>query len=266
MLDEFVTLFAGAFADLAIPRDQAGNVFLEFSKLPSRDLVDLGKQVGLKKHQCDAGGWDWWLDEPGQKALLSALYVSSWAYTADHQKQSWIYLSDTAQIVLGLVAPPESPAPAVDFKVLPNLCVLAGADLPPEKLVPLFRHCKIKRIDRVFEFQLDKKQLTETAAQPPLVRNPREVLEESGPLPATVESLLMHKPLGGGEIRIRGCSAIVEPESAEVLDAIRQHSRLKGYLDAGAPKGYLLIKQQSNPMNFVQRCKELGFKVTILQR
>jgi len=49
------------------------------------------------------------------------------------------------------------------------------------------------------------------------------------------------------------------------LDAIRQHSRLKGYLEAGAPKGYLLIKQQSNPSNFVQRCKELGFKVTILQ-
>ena len=70
---------------------------------------------------------------------------------------------------------------------------------------------------------------------------------------------------GGGEIRIRGCSAIVQPESAEVVDAIRQHSRLKGYLEAGAPKGYLLIKQQSNPMNFVQRCKELGFKVTILQ-
>ena len=79
------------------------------------------------------------------------------------------------------------------------------------------------------------------------------------------DSLLRHKPLGSGEIRVRGCSAIVQPESAEVLDAIRQHSRLKGYLEAGAPKGYLLIKQQSNPSNFVQRCKELGFKVTILQ-
>jgi hypothetical protein len=265
MLDVLVALFAMAFADLAIPRDRAGNVFLEFSKLPSPDLVDLGKQLGLNKHQCDAGGWDWWLDEPGQQALLSALDVSSWAYTTDHQKQNWIYLSDTARIVLGLVAPPELPAPAIDFKVLPNLCVLAGADLLPEKLVPLFRHCKIKRIDRVFEFQLDKRQLTETASQEPLARTLREVLEESGPLPATADSLLRHKPLGGGEIRIRGCSAIVQPESAEVLDAIRQHSRLKGYLEAGAPKGYLLIKQQSNPMNFVQRCEELGFKVTILQ-
>jgi len=265
VLDGLVALFATAFADLAIPRDQAGNVFLEFSKLPPPDLIDLGKQLGLKKHQCDAEGWDWWLDEPGQQALLSALDVSSWAYTTDHQKQNWIYLSDTARIILGLAKPPELTAPAVDFKVLPNLCVLAGADLPPEKLVPLFRHCKIKRIDRVFEFQLDKRRLTETTSQEPLAWNLREVLEGSGPLPATADSLLRHKPLGSGEIRVRGCSAIVQPESAEVLDAIRQHSRLKGYLEAGAPKGYLLIKQQSNPSNFVQRCKELGFKVTILQ-
>ncbi|MGH8247330.1 MAG: hypothetical protein ACREUU_12970, partial [Gammaproteobacteria bacterium] len=106
---------------------------------------------------------------------------------------------------------------------------------------------------------------TETLSQELLGRRLREILEESGPLPAAVDSLLRNKPLWGGEIRIRGCSAIVQPESAEVLDAIRQHSRLKGYLEAGAPRGYLLIKQKSNPNNFVQRCKELGFKVTVLQ-
>jgi hypothetical protein len=264
-LDGLVALLAAAFQDLAIRRDHAGKVFLEFSKLPTSDLIGLGKQLGLRKFQCDVEAWDSWLDEPGQQALLSALYHSSWAYTTDHQEHSWIYLSDTARIILGLVAPPELPAPAVDFKVLPNLCVLAGAGLPPERLVPLFRHCKINRIDRVFEFQLDKRQLTETTSQEPLVRKLREVLEESGPLPATADSLLRHRPLGGGEIRIRSCSAIVQPESAEVLDAIRKHSRLKGYLEAGAPKDYLLIRQQSNPNNFVQRCEELGFRVTVLQ-
>jgi hypothetical protein len=108
------------------------------------------------------------------------------------------------------------------------------------------------------------RQLTETTAQGPLHRNLREVLEESGPLPATVDSLLRHRPTGGGEIRIRACSAIVQPESAEVLDAIRRHSRLKGYLEAGPPQGCLMIKPQSNPSNFVQRCRELGFKVTLL--
>jgi len=263
-LDGLVALFAAAFADLAIPGDQAGDVFLDFSQLPAPDLICLGKQMGLQIRQRDVDGWNKWFDEPGQQALLSALFVSNWAYIADYQKQSWFYPSDTGRIILGLLAPPELPAPTVDFKVLANLCVFAGADLPPEKLVPLFRHCKIKRIDRVFEFQLDKRQLTETGSQELLGRNLREVLEESGPLPATVDSLLRNRPVGG-EIRIRGCSAIVQPESAEVLDAIRQHSRLKGYLEAGAPKGYLLIKQQSNPNNFVQRCKELGFKVTMLQ-
>jgi hypothetical protein len=263
-LDDLVALFAAAFVDMAIPNDQVGNVFLEFSKLPPQDFIDLGKQLGLETHERDARGWACWLDRPGQQGLLSALYVSSWAELVEHQKQCWFRLSDKAPIILGLVGPPELPAPVVDLKVLPNLCVLAGADLPPDKLVPLFRHCRIRRIDRVIEFQLDKRQLTETTSQGPFHRNLREVLEESGPLPATVDSLLRYRPSGGGEIRIRACSAIVQPESAEVLDAIRRHSRLKGYLEAGAPKGYLLIKPQSNPSNFVQRCRELGFEVTLL--
>jgi hypothetical protein len=264
-LDDLVALFAGVFVETALPEDQVGNAFLEFSKLPSQDLIDLGKQLGLKTHDYDVSSWYYWLDRPGQQALLSALYVSDWGETGEYQKQCWFRFSDTAPIILGLVGPPELPVPVVDFKVLPNLCVLAGADLSPDKLVALFRHCKIRRIDRVFEFQLDKRQLTETASQLPSQQNLREVLEASGPLPATVDSLLRRRPAGGGEIRIRACSAIVQPESAEVLDAIRQHSRLKGYLEAGAPQGYLMIKPQSNPSNFVQRCRELGFKVTLLR-
>jgi hypothetical protein len=264
MLEGFGALFAAAFQDLAIPEDQAGHVFLEFSKLPSLGLIDLGRQLGFKHLQHQTEGWESWLDEPGQKALLSALYFSGWAHTTDYRKRNWIFLNDTARIILGLEVPPEIPAPVLDFSVLPNLCVLAGADLPPEKLVPLFRHCKIKRIDRIFEFQLNKRQLTETTS-PSSVGKLREVLEESGPLPAMADSLLQHRRLGGGEIRIRGCSAIVQPENAEVLDAIRQHSGLKGYLEPGAPNGYLLIKQGSNPANFVQRSKELGFRVTLLQ-
>jgi hypothetical protein len=49
-----------------------------------------------------------------------------------------------------------------------------------------------------------------------------------------------------------------------VLDTIRRHCRLRGYLEAGAPKDYLLIRSQSSPRNFVQRCEALGFKVAIL--
>ena len=93
---------------------------------------------------------------------------------------------------------------------------------------------------------------------------PARSIEESGLLPATVYNPLRHQPPSGGEIRIRACSTIVLPESAEVLDAIRRHSRLKGYLEAEAPEGYLLIKPKSNPNNFVRRCRELGFKITLL--
>jgi superfamily II DNA or RNA helicase len=53
--------------------------------------------------------------------------------------------------------------------------------------------------------------------------------------------------------------------AAEVLDAIRQHSRLKGYLEAGAPRGYLLIRQRSDPHRFVQRCEELGLTATLVR-
>ena len=128
----------------------------------------------------------------------------------------------------------------------------AGADLPAEKLVPLFRSCRIKRIDRVLEFQLDKRQLTEAAANDEASTQLKAALKELEPLPPTVKSLLDARSVTG-ELRIRGCSAIVKPENPEVLDAIKKHRRLRGYLEAGAPQGYLLIKGNSSPHNFVQR-------------
>jgi len=36
---------------------------------------------------------------------------------------------------------------------------------------------------------------------------------------------------------------------------------LKGYLEPGAPTGYLLIKSSSDPNNFMIRCRELGFQL-----
>ena len=34
-----------------------------------------------------------------------------------------------------------------------------------------------------------------------------------------------------------------------------------GYLEPGAPPGYLLLKSRSDPDNFVRRCRDLGFEV-----
>ena len=43
-----------------------------------------------------------------------------------------------------------------------------------------------------------------------------------------------------------------------------QHPQLKGYLEPGAPPGYLLLKSRSDPDNFVRRCQDLGFDVHTL--
>jgi len=102
--------------------------------------------------------------------------------------------------------------------------VLAGADLPPEKLVPLFRHCKINRIDRVFEFQLDSGSDRDNMARAVGQEAARSGVKNRGLCLRRLTACLAQAS-GGGEIRIRVCSAIVQPETAEVLDAIRQHRR-----------------------------------------
>jgi hypothetical protein len=91
-----------------------------------------------------------------------------------------------------------------------------------------------------------------------------EVFRELEPLPPAAADLLNTKLNVGGQLGIRWCSALVKPESAEVLAAIREHPKLKGYLEPGAPPGYLLIKSRSDPGHFVQRCQDLGFRVETL--
>jgi hypothetical protein len=68
----------------------------------------------------------------------------------------------------------------------------------------------------------------------------------------------------GGKISIRGRSAIIRPENEELLRTIRQHPQLKGYIEPGAPPGYLLIKATSRPDNFVRCCRALGFEIDLL--
>ena len=261
-LDAFFGAFAQAFKGKALRQDTLGEVFAQFGRLPQGDLHRLAKRITPEIDECECD-WTSWLDKPGQEALLMAIYLCHWAYGATYRKQDWIYVSDVARIMLGLQRPPSRERGPTELHVLPNLCVLAGSDLPPEKLVPLFRACKIKRIDRVLEFQLNKRRLAETPASGNAASQLRAILKELEPLPATVESLLGTRPTTG-KVRIRGCSALVKPEDAEVLDAIRKHRRLKGYLEGGAPPGYLLIRSNSDPHNFVRRCQELGFRVESL--
>lgn len=262
-LDIFVALFTAAFHGLAVHVDQIGQVLLAFSQLPAEDLQLACQQLGFVDKPA-VTAWQAWLNGQGQQAVLSALYLCSWAYVEEHQKQKWFFVNEVGRCMLGLDEAPPMPPPLTELKVLANLCVLAGVDLPLTTLVPLFRYCKIKRLDRLVEFQFDKRQLADLPSQTSAQEELLAVLQPAGPLPATISNFLSGKRAVTGSLGIRGCSAIIKPENAAVLEAIRAHRRLKGYLETGAPPGYMLIKEQSNPHEFVRRCQELGFTVTSL--
>ena len=145
--------------------------------------------------------------------------------------------------------------------MLPNLCVFAGPDLPVENLVPLFRYCRIKRIDRIFEFQLDRKAMNEMPSRTTAGRELLNLLKELEPLPSGIRSLLEEKPEREGILHIQACSAIVKPENPAMLSTIRNHNKLKGYIEPGGSPGYLLVKSTSNPAHFIRPCQEDGFEV-----
>jgi hypothetical protein len=263
-LIEFLILFFGCFKERALREDQVGRAFHDFCTLPEQDLVQAAKGFRLKTDAVQPADWKHWLDAKGQSALVSALYTAEWAYYTEQGKIGWFMPSPIGLGMLGLDKVPPIPPLSTDLQVLPNHCIFAGAGLDMDKLACLFRTCRIKRIDQVFEFQLDRRRLAETPSQTSPGAELRAVLKDQEPLPATVMALLETPSKLGGVIAIRGCSALVKPETPEVLSAIREHPKLRGHLETGAPPGYLLVKSTSDPGNFVRRCGELGFEVRIL--
>jgi hypothetical protein len=262
-LVEFLQLFFSCFRDRALPEAQAGSTFAAFSRLPREDLRKAAKALRVGVDDLAVGGWHHWLDEKGQKALLHALYTTEWAWYGEHDRAMYLFLSPLGEGMLGLKKPPPPYELSTDLKLLPSNTVFAGAGLAMDRLATLFRCCKVNRIDQVYEFQIERRRLAELPARGAPAAELRRVLQDAGPLPATVEDVLGTRPRAGGRVDIRWCSALVQPESMEVLDAIRRHPRLKGYLEAGAPPGYLLVKARSSPENFVRRCQELGFQVAL---
>jgi hypothetical protein len=263
-LIEFLSLFFASFRGLALVDTEVGRVFHDFSLLPPDDLVRAARGLGLAADGVDTEGWRRFLDGKGRKALVAALYTAEWAYFAKPKETGWWYASPIGMATLGLEPAPPAPDLATLFKAQPDLSVLAGAGLGWEKLVPLFRYGTIRRIDQVFEFRLDRKRIAAAPSTSAPGEELRDVLRELEPLPSTVADLLATRTMVGGKVGIRWCSALIKPESPEALAAIGEHPRLKGYLESGAPPGYLLLKSRSDPHRFVQRCRELGFEVTSL--
>jgi hypothetical protein len=260
-LIEFLTLFFTCFRGLALVESEVGRIFHDFAQLPEDDLTQAARGAGIENDRVDVGRWKKRLDARGLKALVAALYTSEWAYYAEHEPTGWWFASPTGLAMLGLGPPPPMPDLATVFRVQPDLSVFAGAGRGREALVPLFRHATIKRIDQVYEFRLDRKRLAGSPSGGAPGEELREALRALDPLPPSVADLLATTSRVGGKVGIRWCSALLKPESAEVLAAIREHPKLKGYLEPGAPPGYLLIKSRSDPGNFVRRCQDLGFQV-----
>jgi hypothetical protein len=229
--------------------------------LAEKELIALAKYLAIRDADLSVYQWKDWLDPKGQQALIRAIFDAGWAYVDQQQKIDWFLLGCTGRIILGLDSSPPMPLKAEDFRVLPNLCVFAGADLPVEKLILLFRYCRIKRINRIFEFQLNRKAMNEMPSRTSAGRELLNLLKELEPLPPGVRSLLEEKPEIDGVLRIQACSAIIKPENLAMLSAIRNHNKLKGYIDPGGPPDYLLVKSTSNPANFIKRCREYGFEV-----
>jgi len=260
-LFEFLILFFASFKGRAIPKTMIGPAFHDFTKLPKDDLIQTAQKLGLNASGVHPDRWSDWLDIKGQAALLRTLSELEWANYVEHEKREWYFPSSIGLGMLGLEPTPPAPQLSDVFQALPNLCVFAGAGLARDKLLPFFRFCVIKRIDQVFEFQLDWRRLAEAPATDSPGDALREALRELEPLPSTIARLLDTKSQLSGEIGVRFCSALLHPENAEVLAAIRAHPKLKGDLEPGAPAGYLLLNSRSDPDDFLIRCRKLGFRI-----
>lgn len=260
-LIEFMRVFFGLFSGQALRYDQIGKLFLSFSKLPESELTALAKELGIRSRDLSVHEWEQWLAPKGQAAMIRSLFDGGWAYVYQKQEVDWFSLTWTGRVMLGLDPSQPRPPKVQDFRVLPNLCIFAGADLSMEKLALLFRYCRVKKIDRIIEFQLDRKAMNEMPSRTSAGRELYDLLKEFEPLPSGFRNILEEKPAIGGALHIKVCSAIVKMEDPEMLSVIRKHNKLKGYIEPGGPPGFLLVKSTSNPANFVMRCREYGFEV-----
>lgn len=260
----FLRSFFAAFAGKSLRADAIGQAFCNFSLLPEKDQMAFAQEVGIGDDSFDFN-WQPWLDAAGQEALVGALYTCDWAFRVPQDGHDWFYLNRTGRVMLGLEKPPQFPEEAMDLKVLADSSILAGINLSPETLTTLFRHCKIKAVARTIAFRLDKKTMAEVASTSSAVEELSRVLEPCRPWPAAVATFLHKETRHGGEVHFLPCRGLVRVEDSRVLDRIKTHPKLKGYLVKGGPPGYLVIKDDSDPFNFVQRCQEHGFEVKPLQ-
>lgn len=260
-LVELIHLFFHCFDGLAVDAAHFRLLLLDFCGLPGKDLSQAAANIKLKVGRSTGKRWQDWLTSKRQTAVRDSLYFCSWVYVQEVGKKTWLLPSPLGLAMFDNGTLPDPPKLSTDFKVQDDSSVQASVGVAIEKLAILCRFSTIKRDDMAFEFKLDQRRIKAASTDSSAVDDLNSVFEKSQHLPRKLAGLLKIKPLEHPGLGIRGCSALIRPDSAEVEQAIRKHPRLKGYIEAGAPPGYLLIKPQSDPHNFVRRCRELGFEV-----
>ena len=262
-LIEFLTLFLACFQGRAIQERRFKGALKGFSRLPEDDLVRLAGELDIKAAAIKPDAWTYWVDLKEGEVLTEALATSEWLNAEEIDRVLWVFPGEVGLWSLGLgkpLAPYKLPS---DLKAGPRATVLAGTGGDRPTLVTLFRHCKIRKVGEICEFQLERKRLAQEPAGVSPGEELRKALKSIDPLPDEIAKILGTESEVGGEIVIHGCCALVKPENARVLQAIRRHPSLKNYIETGGPHGYLLIKPNAQPYNFIERCRALGFKITM---
>jgi hypothetical protein len=262
-LIEFLTLFFACFEGRAIAEPKFKTALQGFSRLPEEDLLQLGAELGIKPADIKPEAWHFWVDLKDGKVLSEALAMTEWTNGEACGRDLWVFPGEVGLWALGLDKPMPPYKLPDTLKIGPKRTVLAGMGLSHKTLVPLFRHCTVKKICEVCEFQLDAKRMTQEPAGTSPGEELRQALKDLEPLPAEIAALLGTESKLGGEIIVRGCSAMVKVGDEQVIEAIRKHPSLKNYIEPGAPPGYLLIKPTSDVYNFMQRCNNLGFTISM---
>ncbi len=261
-LVSLLTLFFAQFPGQALRKNLLGRMLLDFSRLPTPALCCLAQKHGIDERVIHANRWPEWFDKRGREAIAGAISFIGWASPTD-EDQKWLSLNSTGRIMLGLAECPARPELSTSFEILADGTVLAGTGVSSERLLPLFRHCRLVNLDDICEFKVDRKSLQQVAVKTSAEQELAEVFSELGTLPLSVAELLADRQASriGGKLKFKVCSGIIKPADAATVKAIRAHPRLKGYLDSGSPPGYLLIKSESSLNNFLRRCRELGFEL-----
>ena len=224
-LIEFLSLFFTCFGGLALVESEVGQIFDDFARLPEDDLIQAARGLGIADDRVDVAAWKKRLDARGQKALVAALYTSEWAYYAETKKRRRAGSSPARSAWPCWDSgrhPPHRNSPR-SSRSSPTFPSSPVPGWPGRSSCPCSATARSSGSTRSTSSGSIGKRLAGSPSTDSPGEELREVFRELEPLPPAVADLLATKSKVGGKVGIRWCSALVKPESPEVLAAIRDH-------------------------------------------